>query len=226
MAVLKTLPITAVCFLEQWGWKWEALVKGEEMGWPGLVCPATQVTSSCLCACCYSPPPCVPAHLVFLAPSITITTPTAEFSCGISCAQFQCREENVNSLFTSSAYFCNAFWQVYLCCNGLSFSTCCWYFLKHILPKTFTVADKKLKQFKFFGGGWWEEGTTGNWSLHCGRWALVAMGQFNPGPLHWKVDFQPLDQKVPEMSEIALMPPYLDPLLFYSFSFFFREEYI
>lgn len=132
----------------------------------------------------------------------------------------------MNNLFTSSAYFCNTFWQVYLCCIGLSFTLLLVAFLKHILPKTFTVADKKLKHSRFFlGGGWWGRGA--GLGLHCGRWALVAMGQLTQVPCIGRWIFNHWTRKSLKcLRLLCITLHHLDPLLFILFSFFFREEYI
>lgn len=157
------------------GKPWQRCSK--EMGLASLVTQLPNLLPSRLCGCCCSTSSlCSCTRSFFLAPA---SSPTAGFQPVESAVpQFQ-RRENVNNLFTSPAYFCNTFWQVSLCCVGLSLTLLLVTFLKHILPKTFTVADRKLKHPRIFFFG---VGRGAGLGLHCGRWALVAMGQLTQVP--------------------------------------------
>ena len=122
-------------------------------------------------------------HLLLLFLHTPIFAGSNIYSCfsnswiSISSPQFQSRErgENVNNLFTSSDYFCNSFWQVSLCHSGLSFTVLLGQapqtqIRSHcILPKTFTVARKKLKHPRLLFI-----------TLHC----LAPLPSFLPSFLH------------------------------------------
>lgn len=93
---------------------------------PSYLCGSCSPTSS-FCPC---------THPYFLTPAPIPASPTAWFQPVESALpQFQSRErgENVNNLFTSSAHFCNNFWQASLCHESLSFTLLLVTFLKHRL---------------------------------------------------------------------------------------------
>lgn len=196
------------------------------MGWPGLVTQPPKLLPPCLCACCYSTSSvCSCTHSFFLAPVSMLVSPTAEFQPVESAVpQFQCREREERTWITCShplPIFAIPFGR-YIFAVSVSLSHCCWSpssntsFLKHLqwLIKSWNIQD-------FFGGGLVGKGNWAGSSLW--QVGFSCHGTVNPGPLHWKVDFQPLDQKVPEMSEIALYyPPLSGPTAFYSFLLFLQ----
>ena len=145
-------------------------------------------------------------------------------TCGISCAPVSVQREERTWITCSHplSVFAIPFGR-YLFAESVSPSYCCWSpssntsFLKYLqwLIKSWNIRDFFLERGVGGKGSWagsslWQVG----FSCH---------GAINPGPLHWKVDSQPLDQKVPEMSEITLYyPPPSGPTAFYSFLLFLQ----